>query len=65
MDKYELAKDPFPLPPIGEGKLYKEIKYDMRYVIGAFAALLLLLLGVILFDRRQNALGKDVVHESI
>lgn len=64
MRKYDLPRDPFPLPPIGKGKLFKEVKYNMTYLISSFSGLLALLLAVIIFDRRQNALGKDVVHES-
>lgn len=64
MNRYELPRDPFPMPPIGQGKLYKEVKYDITNVIMSFGGLLALLIAVILFDRRQNALGKEVVHES-
>jgi len=64
MNTYELPRDPFPLPPIGEGKLFKEVKYKLAYLIISFGSLLALLIAVIVFDRRQNALGKDVVHPS-
>lgn len=62
MKKYELPIDPMPLPEPGEGALFYAVKYNLRYVIGAFAGLVLLLFGVILYDKRQNALGKDVIH---
>ncbi len=64
MTKYELPRDPFPLPHIGKGKLFKEVKYDLTNLIISFSGLLILLIAVILFDRRQNALGKEVIHES-
>lgn len=64
MNKYELPRDPFPLPPIGKGKLFKEVKYNLLNLIISFSALLALLIAVILFDRRQNALGKEVIYES-
>lgn len=62
MDKYKLPKDPVPLPEVGEGELYLALKYDLRYVYGATGILVLLIIGVILFDRRQNALGNEIVN---
>ena len=54
MNKYELPIDPVPLPDFGEGKLFKELKYDLRIVIGSTLLLVLLMVGVIIYDKRQN-----------
>ena len=62
MTEYELPRDPVPLPPIGEGLLFTTLKYDLRYVFTALGILVLLIVGVIFFDKRQNALGNEVVH---
>ncbi len=62
MDKYNLPRDPVPLPAVGEGELFMALRYDLRYVFGAAGILVILIVGVILFDRRQNALGNEVVY---
>lgn len=61
MNQYDLPRDPVPLPLAGEGKLFFDLKYDLRFVFGATAILVLLIFGVIVFDRNQNALGKNIV----
>lgn len=61
MTKYELPRDPVPMPLPGEGKLFYDLKYNVRYVLGATALLVFLIVGVILYDRHQNALGKAVI----
>ncbi len=65
MTKYGLPTDPVPLPEPGEGKLFYDLKYDLRYVFGAMAILTLLLFGVILFDKKQNALGNEIIKKEI
>ncbi len=62
MDDYGLPRDPVPLPAVGEGELFMALKYDLRYVFGAAGILIALIVGVILFDKRQNALGNEIVY---
>ncbi len=64
MTKYQLPEDPVPLPEVGVGPMYFALKYDMRYVFGAATILILLIFGVIVFDKKQNALGKEVIYEA-
>lgn len=61
MNRYGLPRDPVPLPHAGEGQLFHDLKYDLRYVFGATGLLLALIFSIIIFDRKQNALGKSVV----
>jgi poly-gamma-glutamate system protein len=61
MLKYGLPRDPVPLPEAGEGKLFYDLKYDLRYVFGSTAFLTLLILSVIVFDKKQNALGNEII----
>jgi len=61
MRKYELPVDPVPLPRPGEGKLFFDLKYDLRFVYGGTVLLTLLIAGLILFDKKQNALGNEIV----
>jgi len=61
MSRYDLPRDPVPMPLPGDGKLFYDLKYDLRYVFGATGLLVWLLFAIIVFDRKQNALGKTVV----
>ncbi|MEM8894646.1 MAG: poly-gamma-glutamate system protein, partial [Bacteroidota bacterium] len=61
MDRFGFPLDPVPLPLPGEGTLYYDLQYDLRYVFGATAILVLLIFGIIVFDRNQNALGKTIL----
>ncbi|MDF1548637.1 MAG: poly-gamma-glutamate system protein [Bacteroidales bacterium] len=61
LDKYNLPLDPVPLPSPGEGKLFYDLKYDLRYVFGATAFLVFIIVGIIIFDKKQNALGNKIV----
>lgn len=65
MTKYGLPRDPVPLPERGEGKLFFDLKYDLRYVFGATALLAALIFGVIVFDKKQNALGNEIINNEI
>ncbi|MGD1846060.1 MAG: poly-gamma-glutamate system protein [Salibacteraceae bacterium] len=61
MREYGLPLDPVPLPLPGEGTMFYDLKYDLRYVTGATLLLVLLIFGVILYDKKQNALGNEIV----
>lgn len=61
MDRYDLPVDPVPLPAVGEGGLYLDLKYDMRIVVISTVTLLILIVSVIIFDKRQNALGTEII----
>lgn len=61
MSKYGLPIDPVPLPAIGEGKLFYDLKYDLRYVYGATMLLAFIIFALIVFDRKQNAIGNEIV----
>ena len=61
MHKYELPNDPVPLPEVGEGKLYKAYKYDLTVVITATCIFMVLIIAVMLYDKKQNALGTQII----
>lgn len=61
MNKYELPKDPVPLPEIGEGKLFKAYKYDLTIVIAATSIFIALIIAVMYYDNKKNALGTQII----
>lgn len=61
MNKYELPKDPVPLPEVGEGKLFKAYKYDLTIVIAATSIFIALIIAVMYYDKKQNALGTQII----
>jgi poly-gamma-glutamate system protein len=67
-DRYKLPEDPVPLPHPGTGELFYKLKYDYLYVAISLLTLVSALIGVIVLDKKQNAIGKDVIyqnHESV
>lgn len=67
-DRYKLPEDPVPLPQPGTGELFYKLKYNYLYVLGALLTLVSALVAVILFDKKQNAIGKNIIysnHESV
>lgn len=64
MSKYDLPKDPVPLPKIGDGSLYKAYKYDLNIVIGATLVFLTLIGAVMYYDKKQNELGTQIIKKN-
>ncbi|MEM7187131.1 MAG: poly-gamma-glutamate system protein [Bacteroidota bacterium] len=61
MRTYDLPRDPVPLPEIGEGMLYHAYKYDL-WVVGLVTSVFIgLIVMVMYYDRKQNALGTQIV----
>lgn len=61
LNRYDLPRDPVPLPPIGSGTLFEAYQYDLTIVSLAFGVLLLLL-GIIMYiDTKQNQLGTLII----
>ena len=65
MDRYELPRDPVPLPPIGQGKLYEAYKYNLKIVGTATLVFLGLILAVMYYDKKQNKLGTQIIKEHV
>ncbi|MEM7086181.1 MAG: poly-gamma-glutamate system protein [Bacteroidota bacterium] len=61
MKSYELPRDPVPLPNVGEGVIYEAYKYDLKIVGMATAVFLALIALVMLYDKKQNQLGTQIV----
>ena len=61
MNKYDLPLEPIPLPEIGHGKLYFALKYQVWIVSIAFVILVGLLLTTIYIDKKQHALGNEII----
>ena len=61
MNTYELPKDPVPLPEVGEGKLFKAYKYDLTIAIAATSIFMALIIAVMYYDKKQNALGTQII----
>lgn len=64
MTKYDLPKDPVPLPKIGEGKLYKAYKYDLSIVLITTTVFLGLIGSVMYYDKKQNELGTQIIKKN-
>lgn len=63
MNKYDLPRDPVPLPKVGEGSLYTAFKYDLNIVIAVTIIFLSLILAVMYYDKKQNKLGTQIVKQ--
>jgi len=63
MRKYNLPKDPVPLPEVGEGTLFKAYKYDLTIVIAATSIFMGLIIAVMYYDKRQNELGTQIIKQ--
>lgn len=63
-DRYNLPEDPVPLPRPGTGELFYKLKYDYLYVMVALLTLVSALIAVILFDKKQNAIGKNIIYSN-
>lgn len=61
MDTYDLPLEPIPLPAIGKGKLYYAYKYQVGIVGAALFFLVGLLLVTIYLDKKQHALGNEII----
>jgi len=65
MRTHGLPKNPVPLPEVGAGKLYHELRYNIPIVAGA-TLLLFLAIGIFVYiDKRNNELGDDIISEEI
>jgi len=64
MERYDLPRDPVPLPKIGEGSLYKTFRYDLTVVVAATSVFLSLILGVMYYDKKQNQLGTQIIKKN-
>ena len=62
--RYDLPLDPVPLPQIGEGSLYKGLKYNMLLGYIAEVILVSIIGALIIFDRKKNQIGNQVIHPS-
>lgn len=62
--KYNLPVDPVPLPEAGSGDLFYKLKYDYRIVVTSLIGLLSVLAGVMVHDRKQNALGRNIIYKT-
>ncbi|MBI1838325.1 MAG: poly-gamma-glutamate system protein [Flavobacteriia bacterium] len=60
-DKYEIPIDPTPMPKKGEGKIFYSMKYQVSIVLPFLMLIVSLLLVIIYIDKKQNALGKEIV----
>ena len=59
--RYQLPRDPMPLPKPGEGTLYHANKYDLVTVSIALTILIGLLVIAMYYDKKQNALGIQII----
>lgn len=61
MKKYALPRNPVPLPAPGEGELFLVKKYDLTIVWSISGFLLLTLTGLVLYDKKINQLGRNII----
>ena len=65
MKKYDLPKNPIPLPELGSGELFYLYKYNMKIVL-AVTFFLFSIIGVFVYiDRKNNKLGDDIISDEI
>lgn len=50
--QYDLPLAPNPLPPVGVGKVFSEVRYDLRVTTGSLIVIVLLLAGVFRLDKK-------------
>ncbi len=50
--QYDLPLAPNPLPPVGVGKVFSEVRYDLRVTSGSLIVIVLLLAGVFRLDKK-------------
>lgn len=55
---FDLPLSPNPLPPPGEGLLFREVKYNMTITVAALIIVLATLMIVLFFDRRAQRLDR-------
>jgi len=61
MNTFDLPMEPIPLPEIGKGKLYYSLKYQVGIVGISLFFLVGLLLVTIYLDKKQHALGNEII----
>lgn len=61
MNRYALPYEPIPLPPLGEGNLYKSLRYNVWIVFGCTAVLMALISAIVIQDRKRDELGTQVI----
>ncbi len=65
MKKYDLPLNPVPLPKPGEGNLFKSLKYNLL-LVGILTAILLgIIIFIILKDKKEHALGTEIISEEL
>ncbi|MEO5602575.1 MAG: poly-gamma-glutamate system protein [Cyclobacteriaceae bacterium] len=64
LKRHNMPTDPVPLPEVGSGELFYMLKYDYQNVGIALFVLVSILASIIIYDKKQNALGKNVVYEN-
>jgi poly-gamma-glutamate system protein len=61
MNKYKLPFEPVPIPAIGEGKLFFSYKYQVWIVSLSFIFLVSILVATMIIDKKQHALGNEIL----
>lgn len=61
LEKYNLPLEVTPIPEIGKGKIYKSIKYQIPIVSLSLTILIALLLIIVYADKKQHALGNEII----
>ena len=62
MNQYKLPYEPIPIPEIGEGPLYKTLKYNLLIVGGCLLVLVVLIGAIVMQDKKRSELGTEVIH---
>ena len=65
MRKFDLPKNPVPLPEIGDGKLYYALRYNLPIVATATLFLFSMIGLFVYIDKRNNELGNDIISTEI
>jgi len=61
MSKYGLPADPVPLPEIGDGDLFMSQKYNLPITWLSTLVFIALIIAVMYYDKKQNALGTKII----
>jgi poly-gamma-glutamate system protein len=62
MNKYDIPLEHDFEPVLGKGKLFSSYKYQVTIVIMAALLMVICFIAIILIDKKQNAIGNDIIH---
>jgi poly-gamma-glutamate system protein len=63
LNKFELPREPFPLPEPGKGSLFEVEKYNLLLVVSLTLVIVSILAGLMYIDKNRNELGNEIIKD--